>query len=60
MCTALEKFKKSCKGVKLEDGLEMGGRNGRLTDGKIHQLAVHYGSVIQSHVNDLESMKTAC
>jgi hypothetical protein len=60
MRTALETIKKSYKGAKLEDGLSIGGRNGRLTDDKIHQLTVYYGSAIRSHVNDLESMKFAC
>jgi len=60
MRTALETLKRSYKGIKLEDGLAMGGRDGRLTDAKIHQLTVYYGSAIRSHVNDLESMKTAC
>jgi hypothetical protein len=60
MRTALETIKKNYKGAKLEDGLPVGGRNGRLTDDKIHQLTVCYGSAIRSHVNDLESMKVAC
>jgi hypothetical protein len=60
MRTALETLKKSYKGIKLEDGLLIGGRNGRLNDEKIHQLTVWYGSAIRSHVHDLESMKTAC
>jgi hypothetical protein len=60
MRTALETLKKSYKGKKLEDGLPSGGRNGRLTDDKIHKLTVYYGSAIRSHVNDLKSMKTAC
>jgi hypothetical protein len=60
MRTALETIKKNYKGAKLEDGLSIGGRNGRLTDDKIHQLTVYYGSAIRSHVNDLESMKVAC
>ena len=60
MRTALETLKNSYKGVKLEDGLPLGNRHGRLTDSKIHQLTVYYGSAIRSHVNDLESMKTAC
>lgn len=60
MRTALEMLKKSYKGIKLKDGLLIGGRHGRLTDEKIHKLTVYYGSAIRSHVNDLESMKTAC
>lgn len=60
MRTALETLKKSYKGKKLEDGLAIGGRSGRLTDDKIHHLTVYYGSAIRSHVNDLESMKIAC
>jgi len=60
MRTALETIKKNYKGAKLEDGLSIGGRNRRLTDDKIHDLTVYYGSAIRSHVNDLESMKVAC
>jgi hypothetical protein len=60
MRTALETIKKNYKGTKLEDGLPIGGRNGRLTDDKIHLLTIYYGSAIRSHVNDLESMKVAC
>ncbi|CAF0794947.1 unnamed protein product [Adineta steineri] len=60
MRTALETIKNKYKGEKLEDGLPIGGRKGRLTDDKIHQLTVSYGSAIRSHVNDLESMKVAC
>ena len=60
MRTALETLKKQQKGKKLDDGLQIGGRSGRLTDDKIHQLTVYYGSAIRSHVNDLESMKVAC
>jgi hypothetical protein len=60
MRTALETIKKNYTGTKLEDGLPIGGRNRRLTDDKIHQLTVYYGSAIRSHVNDLESMKAAC
>ncbi|CAF4002462.1 unnamed protein product [Rotaria sordida] len=47
-------------GAKLEDSLPIGGRNGCLTDDKIHQLTIYYGSAIRSHVNDLESMKIVC
>jgi hypothetical protein len=50
MRTALETIKKNYKGTKLEDGLPIGGRNRRLTDDKIHQLTVYYGSAIRSHV----------
>ncbi|CAF1490025.1 unnamed protein product [Adineta steineri] len=60
MRTALETLKKQYKGKKLADKKPIGGRNGRLTDDKIHQLTVYYGSAIRSHVNDLESMKVAC
>ena len=60
MRTALETLKKTYKGKTLEDGRQLGGCNGRLTDAKIHQLTVYYGSAIRSHVNDLESMKRAC
>ncbi|CAF1489991.1 unnamed protein product [Adineta steineri] len=60
MRTALETLKKKYKGDKLEDDKPIGGRSGRLTDDKIHQLTVYYGSAIRSHVNDLESMKAAC
>ncbi len=60
MRTALETLKRSYRGKKLEDGLSIGGRDERLTDDKIHKLTVYYGSAIRSHVNDLESMKTAC
>ncbi|CAF1542337.1 unnamed protein product [Adineta steineri] len=60
MRTALETLKKKHKGDKLEDDKPIGGRSGRLTDDKIHQLTVYYGSAIRSHVNDLESMKAAC
>lgn len=60
MRTALETLKKAYKGKKLADGQQLGGRNGRLTDAKIHQLTVYYGSAIRSHINDLDSMKTAC
>lgn len=60
MRTALETLKRTYKGIKLEDGLPIGGRNRRLTDDKIHQLTVYYGSAIRSHVNDLQSMKVAC
>jgi len=60
MRTALETLKKEYKGKKLGDNKPIGGRNGRLTDDKIHQLTVYYGSAIRSHVNDLESMKVAC
>ena len=60
MRTALETLKKTYKGKRLEDGQQIGGRNGRLTDAKIHQLTVYYGSAIRSHINDIESMKAAC
>lgn len=60
MRTALETLKKTHKGIKLDDGQQLGGRNGRLTDAKIHQLAVYYCSAIRLHINDLESMKAAC
>ncbi|CAF1462790.1 unnamed protein product [Adineta steineri] len=60
MRTALETLKKQYKGKQLGDGKQIGGRSGRLTDDKIHQLTVYYGSAIRSHANDLESMKAAC
>ena len=60
MRTALETLKKDYRDKKLEDGLPIGGRNGRLTDDKIHRLTVCYGSAIRSNVNDLEAMKVAC
>ena len=60
MRTALETLKRDYKGKKLQDGLPIGGRAGRLTDEKIHQMTVYYGSAIRSYIYDLESMKTAC
>jgi len=57
---ALETVKRNYNDVKLVDSRSLDGRNGRLTDAKIHQLIVYYGSAIRAHINDLESMKAAC
>lgn len=58
MGARLRNLKKKSKGVKLSDGLPLGGRN-RLTDGLIDELQSYYGNAIRQNLDSLKNMKEA-
>lgn len=53
----LRELKKRSRGVKLEDGKVLGGRN-RLTDTEIDRLQTYYGLAIRRGVHSVQEMQT--
>lgn len=56
--TRLRRLKKEKKGVKLNDGMTLGGK-GRLTDVEIDQLQRYYGMAIRKNLESVEKMRRA-
>lgn len=52
----LRRLKAKSKGVKLDDGKNLGGK-GRLTDGQIGKLQTYYGLAIRRNVEDIQKIK---
>lgn len=52
----LRRLKAKSKGVKLDDGKNLGG-TGRLTDCQIDKLQTYYGLAIRRNVEDIQKMK---
>ena len=59
MGSGLREYKRKIRGLKLADGLSVGGRKGRLVDKLIDKIQNYYGEAIRSHANDLDGMVNA-
>lgn len=55
----LRRLRRDMKGKKLSDGLNIGGKSGRLTDSAIDSLQNYYGLAIRRNTDDLEKMRQA-
>ena len=58
MGSGLREYKRKKRGLKLADGLSVGGR-GRLVDKLIDKIQNYYGEAIRNNANDLDGMVNA-